>query len=209
PRVTLSSGGGPARPTPARHRSRLAGRAGPHGGNQMPAPRQHKPQDIEVALHQYDRLFLADRHLGLVQVEQQSTLVKNRCLGGVEIFGLTLSQKPTAETDHPPSEVVDRKEEPISKPRNDAAVLPLGEETAFEQHSLLDSELVHRGGEGARLGSPPQAVLTRLLEAYISTAQVVPRLLALGLFQQLSPEPVMRGCDRTVERLERIRTRPA
>src|SRR5262245_19388455 len=133
----------------------------------MLGAREHKPQDIEVALDQNDRLFLADRRLGLMQVVQQSTLVKNRRLGRVEILGLALSQKSAAETDHPPPKVVDGKEQPMSKPRNDAAVLPLAEETAFEQHSLLDSELVHRSGEGARLGSPPEAVLTRLLQADI------------------------------------------
>ena len=171
-----------------------------HAGHQQ-------PEHVEVALHQDDRLLLADRPLRLVHVVQLLPLVEDRGLGRIEILGLARAEQPAAESGDPSPKVVNREEEAGAEPWDHGSVVLLHREPRGEQHLVPDAELLHGGEERLRDGGKAEAVDGGGLQGKIASLEVLARGFRLRQLEQLPGEPVMRGGDRAVERLERIGAR--
>ena len=93
-----------------------------------------EPLDVEISLHQ-DRVFgLPDGVLGDVHVVELLALVKDRRLGRIEILWLARAEYPAAKTHHSPPQIMDRKEQPIPKPRHQRAVFTPHDERCFQEH---------------------------------------------------------------------------
>jgi len=73
-------------------------------------PGQREPKDIELPLDENGPLRLAHPVFGEMQVVEQLTLVKDRRLGGVQVFRLSIAKDATAERDDARAQIVDRKE---------------------------------------------------------------------------------------------------
>ena len=87
-------------------------------GNRILESGRCEGHDIHVALHHESRLPPADRVLRPVQPVKDFSLVVDRRLRGVDVFGRTLpsgTQHPTTETHHLPGETLDGKDEPAAE----------------------------------------------------------------------------------------------
>ena len=84
---------------------------------------------------------------GIVVVVEHRTLVKQRRLGRVEIFGRrVLVERAPAEGDHPPAAVADREHHPVAE-----TVVGHGDVLAMDQKPGLDHDLDGGAFEGERV----------------------------------------------------------
>ncbi len=185
----------------------------PAGGHRHRHTRLGHPDDVGVALDHHRRPGADDLALRLVQPVQQSRLVIQRRLGGVEVLGAFAALHPAgAEAHRVASQVEDRKHHPPSEPIDEAAAAATNGQPCA-QHSLLRNS---RMAQVADQGVPPrrrEAELETLDRAGVvaTAAQVSPRRTRVGTGaqrvlvevdgspdrrHQLLPLPAAPGCAR-------------
>src|SRR5258705_7197533 len=139
-----------------------------------------------------------------VQVVEQLALVKDRCVGRVQILGLSRAEDASAERHHPRAQIVNREEQTAAEPRDQRAIIPFNDQARFEQHVLTQAQSFHRIEERGPTRRVAEPLHLRLFERDVTRVQILAGAVGLRTLVQLAAEPIGRRRHRLVQRLARV-----
>jgi hypothetical protein len=84
---------------------------------------KHQAEHVDLAFDEEHALLAADGVLGVVQVVEQSTLVKDRGLRRIEILWLAIPEHPAGKADGTAAQIVNREQQSATEAPGNAAVL--------------------------------------------------------------------------------------
>ena len=149
-------------------------------------PRLDQGDRVHIAFHDDQRLALAHRLAGDMQIIERATLGKRRRLGAVDIFGLAVAEQPAAKADLAAAPVGDGEHHAAEKHVHRAA-LALLHQPGFHQLLRLDVLSAQRRRQrAAPLAGPAQAERPDRHVRQAAPAQIVQRRRAFR-----RPEPVL------------------
>src|SRR5260221_6976404 len=105
--------------------------------------RERRTEHVEIALDEDNLFGFSDGPFRLVEIVEQLALLEDVALGRVEVFRLAGAEETATESGDTAAEIMNRKEQAIPKPGNDAAVVPPHREPDLDQEVHRKPERVH------------------------------------------------------------------